>query len=297
MDDIAESLILLMAVVSVLLRIDALFLLYIRREKLHIVPGLVLSFLSPVVALSAFAYVTSKGFDEGSRGRNGLGKAFIGSLLFLISQMAAGWLFLTAMFVSSTGMPAGRAVGPASSAQGFTHSELFFLVAASAAIGISLFWVIYGGFNLRRMLRGRNLVRYSGLALFLFLILSLAINMGMALLGLEEAVSSQVFPEPDGFLDIFLAVLSIAVIAPLAEEIVFRGYIFRAVENKAGGYVAIILTALAFAILHFSPVLFIPIFLMGLAMGWVRERTGSIVPSLIFHSANNLSAVVLISVS
>jgi membrane protease YdiL (CAAX protease family) len=92
-------------------------------------------------------------------------------------------------------------------------------------------------------------------------------------------------------------VLSIAVIAPLAEEIVFRGYIFRAVENKAGGYVAIILTALAFAILHFSPVLVIPIFLMGLAMGWVRERTGSIVPSLIFHSANNLSAVVLISVS
>lgn len=176
MDDLLQNLALILLMGSILLRLDALFFLYKKRGEVDVLPGLILSLLAPVVGLSVFGYVTSKGFDDESRGRTGVGRAFKGFLLFLISQMAAGWFFLSVTFVSLLTVPTGRAVGPVASAEGFAHLELLLILAASASIGLSLFWIFYGGFDLKSMIQGRKVGMYSAISFFIFLVLSTSLT-------------------------------------------------------------------------------------------------------------------------
>jgi membrane protease YdiL (CAAX protease family) len=89
--------------------------------------------------------------------------------------------------------------------------------------------------------------------------------------------------------------VAIVIIAPFIEEMLFRGYLFDQIRTRANPLAAILSTALLFALVHFSIATLIPIFIMGVIMGVLRERTGSILPSMLFHSLNNLFALVILS--
>ncbi|MGN1229390.1 MAG: lysostaphin resistance A-like protein [Prevotella sp.] len=83
----------------------------------------------------------------------------------------------------------------------------------------------------------------------------------------------------------------IALLAPVVEEVVFRGAILRtllsSMQSKWG---AICFTAALFALIHANPAQMPHAFLMGLLMGWLYMRTGSILPAVVFHWANNTVA-------
>ena len=89
----------------------------------------------------------------------------------------------------------------------------------------------------------------------------------------------------------------IALLAPLVEEAVFRGAILRkllsSMSNKWG---AIAISSALFALVHANPAQAPHAFLMGWLMGWLYMRTGSILPGVIFHWANN-TVVYLIAVT
>ena len=88
--------------------------------------------------------------------------------------------------------------------------------------------------------------------------------------------------------------LAIAIAAPVAEEIVFRGAILRALLNSfKQPWVAITLSALFFAVGHLNPAQMPHAFLIGLLLGWMFYRTGSILPGILFHLVNNTVAYVL----
>jgi hypothetical protein len=87
----------------------------------------------------------------------------------------------------------------------------------------------------------------------------------------------------------------ICLLGPLAEELVFRGAVLRALLSwKAGRpWAMIALSALFFAGVHFNPAQMPHAFLMGLLLGWLYCRTGSIVPGVVFHWVNNTIAYIL----
>lgn len=89
--------------------------------------------------------------------------------------------------------------------------------------------------------------------------------------------------------------LAIGLLAPLAEEIVFRGAILRALLSSprlsAAG--AVVLSAVLFALIHFNPAQLPHAFVIGLLLGWMYYRTGSILPGIAYHWANNSVAYVL----
>lgn len=93
---------------------------------------------------------------------------------------------------------------------------------------------------------------------------------------------------------IVLAV-SASVLAPLCEEVAFRGYLQRTLAIRHGPGLAIAATALLFAILHLDPVRFPALVLLGAAFGWLSWRAGSVWPSIVAHATNNgiASGVVL----
>lgn len=88
--------------------------------------------------------------------------------------------------------------------------------------------------------------------------------------------------------------LTIGLLAPIAEEMVFRGAILKSLLNtRLSVSTAVMLSALLFALIHFNPVQMPHAFLVGLLLGWMYQRTGSILPSVAFHWVNNSVAYVL----
>jgi membrane protease YdiL (CAAX protease family) len=80
--------------------------------------------------------------------------------------------------------------------------------------------------------------------------------------------------------------------APFAEEYLFRGLLFRALDREWGGWRAVAGSALFFAMYH--PVLaWLPVAFLGVANALLFKRTGSLFSAVALHMAYN--AVVLLA--
>ncbi|NJN67699.1 MAG: CPBP family intramembrane metalloprotease [Chloroflexaceae bacterium] len=86
----------------------------------------------------------------------------------------------------------------------------------------------------------------------------------------------------------------IAVLAPIAEEFFFRGMIYPLLRRWGSG-VAILGSATIFAVVHFIPIIFPLLFFVGIILGLLREKSGSITPGLVLHIMQNSIAVMAIS--
>jgi membrane protease YdiL (CAAX protease family) len=98
----------------------------------------------------------------------------------------------------------------------------------------------------------------------------------------------------DNGIDLLVLLATIVILAPLIEEIFFRGYLFKLFQDKLGDNPAIFLTAILFSAAHFNIYSFPPILIMGGLMGWARKRSGSIIPSLVLHMVNNMTALLVV---
>lgn len=83
----------------------------------------------------------------------------------------------------------------------------------------------------------------------------------------------------------------LALVAGVAEELFFRGLLFRRLESVAPARSVVVLTALAFGLAHLDPVHSSAAFLMGLYLGWLRLRTGSVWPGIVAHVFSNGTVV------
>jgi membrane protease YdiL (CAAX protease family) len=81
--------------------------------------------------------------------------------------------------------------------------------------------------------------------------------------------------------------VSIALVTPISEELLFRGLIQPKLEQVLRPVEALVVQAVLFSAAHLSPVILATHFVMGLAFGWVRRRTGSLFPSMVLHGAWN----------
>jgi len=113
-------------------------------------------------------------------------------------------------------------------------------------------------------------------------------------------VVSQLGPQPEGVKQVTegiqgvkalqtLAVLGL--LAPLAEELVFRGMLYGWLAGRWSNLVAFIVSSLAFAAAHTEPLHILLVLPLGFWFGWLRWRTGSLVPTIVAHMINNTIAV------
>lgn len=81
-----------------------------------------------------------------------------------------------------------------------------------------------------------------------------------------------------------------AVLAPVCEEIAFRGYFQSALRLRLGDAAALAVGAALFAAMHLNPVSLPGLLLLGALFGWLALRTGSVWPGVAAHFANNAVA-------
>ena len=86
---------------------------------------------------------------------------------------------------------------------------------------------------------------------------------------------------------VWVGFASIAGVTPVCEELLFRGVIQPKLEQIIAPTEALIVQAALFSALHLSVVILITHFAMNLAFGWIRRRTGSLLPGMLLHGAWN----------
>lgn len=91
-----------------------------------------------------------------------------------------------------------------------------------------------------------------------------------------------------------IGLISVCLIGPLTEEVIFRGAIERRLlERYKNPWIAIVVSALFFAVAHFNFAQAFTAIIIGIFMGWIYYRTRSIWPTVLIHVVNNTAASVL----
>lgn len=111
----------------------------------------------------------------------------------------------------------------------------------------------------------------------------------------EEASTPiySILPQLHAPLDLLLLAVVVAVIAPIGEEIFFRGLTYGALRRLLPRPLAALLSALFFATSHLQFVAFLALVILGVILAYLYEYTSSLVPGMIAHGVNNLAALVL----
>jgi len=98
---------------------------------------------------------------------------------------------------------------------------------------------------------------------------------------------------------IFISSAIAAVFGPVIEEIFFRGVMYNAVKRKLGVFWGIVITSVLFSFLHthapqYFLAGFLPIAILGAALAYLYEKTGSLIPSITLHVLNNVGSIFMV---
>ena len=81
--------------------------------------------------------------------------------------------------------------------------------------------------------------------------------------------------------------LGSVVLAPIFEELVFRGLVLNAMKQTFNNWIAVGVSALLFALIHWSWPEFISLFIIGSIYGWITVKSNSLLPALVAHITHN----------
>lgn len=97
-------------------------------------------------------------------------------------------------------------------------------------------------------------------------------------------------------LEFLLVVLTLGILVPIAEEILFRGIVFPVLKARLGDAAfAILVSALIFGAFHLVPAQIVVGVVLGLPLAWLRHWSGSLLPPIALHMTHNLGVVALIA--
>lgn len=108
----------------------------------------------------------------------------------------------------------------------------------------------------------------------------------------EQGIESEILAaKANHWLTGLWAVVIVGIFVPLAEEVMYRGVIQTYLVKRWGAWIGILLTSFWFALIHFDIALFVPLFVIGLALGLIRHLYRSLWGAILLHSLNNLTSV------
>lgn len=194
------------------------------------------------------------------------------------------------------------------------------LVVMACVVGAGIYNISTGGLFTDRMdetILWGTLVAFAAIIAFIYWqgyvdkdqktwsleypVISILCTIGFALSGLvmQDALNMCI-TLPNWFDDTFtqmmgtvIGFLAIVIVGPIMEELLFRGWIMRVFLERTTPSKAIIYSALIFGLIHMNPVQIVYAALIGLILGWLYYKTGSLIPSIIMHIVANAASFVI----
>jgi membrane protease YdiL (CAAX protease family) len=183
----------------------------------------------------------------------------------------------------------------ASDAAILATQALFDGLLMAVAIGMASGW----HFNLREALRRLGLRRFEPSALgWMFVVLGAYYAGAIAFSAIvltpkQQDIGKELGVCNPGIGIAVAAVLAIVVLAPVAEEIFFRGFFFAGLRSRWSLWPSALLSGAIFGLVHAptGPTAAIPLAGLGVGLAWLYNKTGSLWPSMLAHFLNNALAI------
>jgi membrane protease YdiL (CAAX protease family)/uncharacterized RDD family membrane protein YckC len=175
---------------------------------------------------------------------------------------------------------------------------IFDLLLVVVAVGIASGW----RFNLREAGRALGLRSFAPSALGWMAAMLVVYYIGAALFSAlviqpnQEDIGKELGVCNPGIGIALAAVLLIVVLAPLSEELFFRGFFFAGLRSGWGLWPSALLSGAVFGLVHAptGPTAAIPLAGLGVGLAWLYNRTGSLWPGVLAHLINNGLAITVV---
>jgi len=250
----------------------------------------------------------ASGPTAGARGRGvvpSAGGASIGLSFGAIGVYLGGQIllqFLMGIGLVGTGLIRPELLDPSQS-----NALLLALVVASQTVGLvfAVVLVRWRGVRLRPIVgalqpAGRLVAKAAGLGLLAIISSSLIVSLLVSLTG-SEATPDQVLTGAitDTPLQLVLAVVAAVVLAPLAEEFLFRGLLHRSLRRRLPLLPATAISSSMFGLVHIDvllsqPLAMVGLVLVGVILALAYERTDSLLVPVVIHAVYNAITIVAV---
>ena len=173
------------------------------------------------------------------------------------------------------------------------NSRYFYIFGGSLFLIIPLLYAKVQNYPFRQLFRFNPVPRQV-------ILISILIGISLTVLGDEldrligliitvpEWVYEMMYPlKAESTWDWVLILTGGVIIASVAEEVLFRGFLQVALERKGDVTRAALLSSLTWTLVHQNPYWAVGIFILGIFIGFIAWRTNSIIPPIIVHAINN----------
>ena len=225
-----------------------------------------------------------------SRGvRGAAGGCAVASLVYLLVRGLLTLLVSALMGLAHPGASLAKPLGFSG-----VSTALFQLLVGLGAIVLTLFFLLKVTRLKNKDLRIMLPAPWSpGFCLPVFLGVANLANLAGALINRLTGSPATSEMLPSGGPELLVQFLALCVMPAIAEELLFRGA-FQGLMRPCGSAAAIFAPALLFGVLHLDLAQGLTAFACGVFLGWLAERSGSILPGMLLHLVNNALAFLTI---
>lgn len=213
--------------------------------------------------------------------------AFVGSFLAFLTPDVA--LLFIAPFLSSLNL------------SGNLTNFLLALIYEALLIGVVTTIIKFYKVSLTALGLGRfelSMLPQSLIAFVFYLILSMVIaSVAGQLFSFDQDQSQEIgFEAPKQSLESVLIFIALVILAPLAEELLFRGFLFFGLRRRLPFWATSVVVSLLFAFVHGQVNVGVDVFALSLVLCYLREKTQSLWPAILLHAFKNGLAYILLFV-
>ncbi|SKC73071.1 CPBP family intramembrane glutamic endopeptidase [Ohtaekwangia koreensis] len=174
----------------------------------------------------------------------------------------------------------------------YIDKSISFFIYYILSMGI-IFWIAH---KKKERVTGASIYNFNSSSFKNVILVSVAVI--SIQIGITTPLVSMI-PMPDSFEKIFLEVskrtdifsfITIAIAAPIFEELIFRGVILDGLLKRYSPFQSIFISSVLFGVMHLNPWQFITALVIGMFSGWAYYNTRSLTLSILIHFVNNLAA-------
>lgn len=221
--------------------------------------------------------------------RGAAGGCAVASLVYLLARGLLTLLVSALMGLAHPGASLAKPLGFSG-----VSTALFQLLIGLGAIVLTLFFLLKVTRLKTKDLRIMLPAPWSpGFCLPVFLGVANLANLAGALINRLTGSPATSEMLPSGGPELLMQFLALCVMPAIAEELLFRGA-FQGLMRPCGSAAAIFAPALLFGVLHLDLAQGLTAFACGVFLGWLAERSGSILPGMLLHLVNNALAFLTI---
>lgn len=182
-------------------------------------------------------------------------------------------------------------------------NAVIYILALFITVGVPrLMGLLPKGISLKKLLGINRRPKFSDAALaVLAYVAYIAVSAIVMLLIIQIIPSFQADQKQElGFealsqnYEYIFAFIALVILAPLAEELLFRGYLFGKLRYYISFVPATIITSILFGLVHWQWNVGVDVFILSLALCYLREKTHSLWPAVMLHATKNGIAFTLL---